>query len=57
MCKIEAVHEGVTHKGLWRFWDSQIKTACGKTLKEGTYKETNCFIRGAADCADCLSKR
>lgn len=57
MFKIEAVHEGVTHKGTWRVWNSQVKTVCGKTLAEGTYQDKNAFILGDADCPDCLSRR
>jgi hypothetical protein len=55
--KIEAAHEGVMHKGIWKGWDSRFKTACGKTLAKGTYDENKSLLRGDADCPDCLNKR
>ncbi len=55
--KAEAVHEGVTHKGVWWAWNGQINTACGKTLAAGTYKDPNRLVFRGPDCSDCLSVR
>lgn len=55
--KAEPIYEGMTHKGLKSAWNGQIKTACGKTLAEKTYRATNPWFYGNYDCPGCLSVR